>query len=186
VREQGLRIQGVPTSMASDRLARQQGISLLELDETVSCDLTIDGADEIDPRFDMIKGGGGALLREKLVAQRSDRLVIVVDPSKCVARLGEAFPLPVEVVPFAWRVVASALRELGAKPALRMATDEPYRTDNGNYVLDARFGGIEQTAELHRRINEITGVVDNGLFIQMADLLVIGTAQGPEIRRRPA
>ena len=148
--------------------------------------LTIDGADEIDGRFDMIKGGGGALLREKVVASLTDREVIVVGPEKVVARLGTTFRLPVEVVPFAEPVVARALRALGAVPEPRMASGQPYRTDNGNAILDCRFAdGITDAPALELELASIPGIVESGLFIGLAHVLVIGHADGrTEVRER--
>jgi ribose 5-phosphate isomerase A len=187
VRDEGLRIRGVPTSLETERKAREMGIELLALDQVSALDLTIDGADEIDPAFDMIKGGGGALLREKVVASISKREVIVVGPDKVVERLGTTFALPVEVVPFARPVVALALAKLGCEPALRLAkSGGVYRTDNGNEVLDCRFGGgIADARGLEARIDAIPGVVESGLFCGLAHVLVIGHPDGrAEVRQR--
>ena len=182
VRE-GLAIVAIPTSEASAALAREIGIELVGFDRTIDIDLTIDGADEADPELNLIKGGGGALLREKVVASRSRELVIIVDPSKLVERLG-AFPLPVEVVPFASRPVAEALRALGGEPVLRHGPDgQAFVTDNGNHILDLRFaGGIDDPKRLEPAIDEVPGVVESGLFIALADRLLIGRADGIEER----
>jgi ribose 5-phosphate isomerase A len=179
MREEGLRLRGVPTSLDTERKARELGIPLVTLDEVEVLDVTIDGADEIDARFDMIKGGGGALLREKVVAAITRREIVVVGPDKLVARLGLGFPLPVEVVPFARAAVARALRGLGAEPAMRRLDGAPYRSDNGNEILDCRFaGGIADAAALERAIDAIPGVVESGLFVGLAHVLVIGHEDG--------
>jgi len=186
MREQDLRILGVPTSLDTERKARELSIPLTTLDEIESIDVTVDGADEIDPRFDMIKGGGGALLREKVVASITRRQIVVVGPAKLVARLGTTFPLPVEVVPFARTTVQRALRRLGADPVLRARDGTPVRTDNGNEVLDARFAdGIADAAALERALDAIPGVVESGLFLGLAHVLVIGHPDGrAEVREK--
>lgn len=176
VRE-GLRIRGIPTSRRTEELANDVGIPLVTFADVPALDLTIDGADEVNPSLDLIKGGGGALLREKLVAAASQRLVIVVDSSKRVATLGK-FPLPVEVVPFAWEVTARRVAALGCVPALRLADGQPYLTDNGNHILDCAFDAIPDPATLHRALKLLPGVVETGLFVGMADTVVVGTAQG--------
>jgi ribose 5-phosphate isomerase A len=180
IRAERLALHGVPTSLDTEHKARALGIPLVALDQVETIDLTIDGADEIDARFDMIKGGGGALLREKVVAALTRREVIVVDRSKVVERLGARFPLPVEVVPFARAAVARRIAGLGAAWTLRMrGAQEPVLTDNGNEILDCRFpGGIAQPAALERSLDEIPGVVETGLFIGLAHVLVIGSDDG--------
>jgi len=186
IRERGLNVRGVPTSLDTERKAREMGIPLVELGEVAAIDLTIDGADEIDGAFAMIKGGGGALLREKVVASLSRREVIVVGPDKVVERLGTTFALPVEVVPFARPAVGLALARLGCEPKLRAAKDgSTYRTDNGNEILDCRFvRGIADAARLERDIDAIPGVVESGLFIGLAHTLVIGHPDGrAEVRQ---
>ena len=180
IRDQGLDVRGVPTSIDTQKKAREMGIPLVPLSEVSRIDLTIDGADEIDARFRMIKGGGGALLREKVVASISTREVIVVHRAKVVDRLGEGFLLPVEVVPFARPVVARRLEADGATCTLRMrGEDEPYVTDNQNEILDCRFqGGIADPEALDRQLNSIPGVVENGLFVGLAHAMVIGDDEG--------
>jgi len=180
LREEGLAVRGVPTSLDTERKANALGIPLASLEDVESIDLTIDGADEIDARFDMIKGGGGALLREKVVASLSRREIIVVDSSKVVERLGVRFALPVEVVPFARAAVARRIAALGASWTLRMRDgSEVARTDNGNEILDCRFpGGIADAPDLERALDEIPGVVESGLFIGLAHVLVIGEEGG--------
>lgn len=187
VRDEGLAVRGVPTSLDTERKARELGLALATLDEVEAIDLTIDGADEIDPAFDMIKGGGGALLREKVVASITRREVVVVGRDKLVERLGTTFPLPVEVVPFARATVARALAALGCEPVPRRAKDGSIaRTDNGNEVLDCRFpDGIADAAALETRLAAIPGVVESGLFIGLAHVLVVGHDDGStEVRER--
>jgi ribose 5-phosphate isomerase A len=187
VAEEGLEVRCVPTSLDTERKARELGIPLTDLDEVARLDLTIDGADEIDPRFDMIKGGGGALLREKVVAAASEHVAIVVGADKVVDRLGLGFLLPVEVVPFARPSVGRRLEELGAEPILRVTEDgAPYRTDNGNEILDCRFvEGIADAADMEARIAAIPGAVESGLFVGLAGTLVIGSDDGTaEVRER--
>lgn len=174
----GLRVCGVPTSEVSKRLAQQAGIPLVSFKDAPTIDLTIDGADEVDEEMNLIKGGGGALLREKIVASLSRRLVIIVDSRKRVDRLGE-FPLPVEVVRFAWQPIAERLSDLGASVALRSGSnDRPFETDEGNYILDCAFRQIEDPAALAQQLDAIPGVMEHGLFIDMADTLIVG--QGAE------
>ena len=186
IRGEGLDVRGVPTSSDTERKARSMGIPLVGLEEVESIDLTIDGADEIDARFDMIKGGGGALLREKVVASISRREAIVVGANKVVDRLGRAFPLPVEVVPFAHPTAERALSKLGCSPVLRLQGEAVYATDNGNVILDCAFeGGIPDPRALESRIAAIPGVVGSGLFVGLAHVLFIGRADGTcEVRRR--
>ncbi|MEW6071644.1 MAG: ribose-5-phosphate isomerase RpiA [Planctomycetota bacterium] len=187
IRREGLAVRGVPTSRDTAARARALGIPLATLAGLPGIDLTIDGADEIDPAFDMIKGGGGALLREKVVAAISRREVIVADRAKLVARLGVGVPLPVEVVPFARPAVARRIAALGATPAVRRGpTGGIYRTDNGNHILDCRFsGGIAGAAALERELARIPGLVESGLFVGLAHTLVVGEADGrTEVRER--
>jgi ribose 5-phosphate isomerase A len=172
-------ISGIPTSNATRDLAREVGIPLTDLSASPLIDLTIDGADEVSPSGDLIKGLGGALLREKIVAVHSRRLVIVVDQAKLVRRLGERTPLPVVVVPFGWSTHLAFLRELGADPALRTLREEevPFVTDDGHYILDAWFaGGIEDPPALAEVLARRTGVVETGLFLGMAPEVVVGRA----------
>ncbi len=187
MRAEGFRILGVPTSIDTERKARELAIPLTTLDDVEVIDVTVDGADEIDPRFDMIKGGGGALLREKVVASITRRQIVVVGPNKLVARLGTTFALPVEVVPFARGTVQRALRRLGADPVQRTRDGVVVRTDNGNEVLDARFAdGIADAAALERAIHAIPGVVESGLFLGLAHVLVVGHPDGRvEVRQKP-
>jgi ribose 5-phosphate isomerase A len=178
----GLRITGVPTSRASELLARYVGITLIELNDVERVDITIDGADEVDPALNMIKGGGGALTREKLVALSSDRRVYVVDETKLVARLGQSFAVPVEVLSFAWAASARRLALLGCKPTLRRDRVDPLITDNGNYILDCRFSPIDNPLELETAIKLVPGVIECGLFVGIADALVVAFTDRIEVR----
>ena len=173
-------VVGVPTSVRTDEAARRLRIPLATLAELGALDLTVDGADEVDPGLDLVKGLGGALLREKMVAQASARMLVIVDDSKLVGRLGERAPVPVEVVPFGHASHLAWLRDLGAEPRLRAgANGAPYRTDNGNLVLDCRFDdGIANPAGLDRRLAHRAGVVESGLFLDMASEAVVAGAGG--------
>jgi ribose 5-phosphate isomerase A len=175
--QNGLHIQAVATSVASENLAKELGIPLVPFADISEIDVTIDGADEVDPDWHLIKGGGGALLREKIVAFSSKKLIIVVDESKVVAQLG-AFPLPVEVVKFGYELTIRKLRALGCEPKVRVADNQPFVTDNGNYIIDCLFASITSPAELHQAINGIPGVVENGLFISMASRVIVGYKDG--------
>jgi ribose 5-phosphate isomerase A len=185
VREEGLSIRGIPTSFSAAILARDSGIPLAALDDVASIDLAIDGADEIDPGKNLIKGGGAAHTREKVIASAAARFVVVADESKLVARLGEKAPVPVEVIPMAFSPVLRRLRSLGAVPEIRMGhrKDGPVITDQGNFIIDARFARIDDPAALERAINEIPGVLDNGLFIGMAETVLIGSTGSGGVRR---
>lgn len=180
IRDEQLRIVGVPTSEDTQRKAREFGIPLVELGDVAKLDLTIDGADEIDTRFDMIKGGGGALLREKVVASISEREAIVVGEDKVVERLGVRFKLPVEVVPFAAPVVERALSRLGAAVTLRRKADgATFVTDNHNWIFDCAFAaGIANARELDGALKRVPGVVETGLFLGLAHVLFVGRADG--------
>ncbi|MEI2398499.1 MULTISPECIES: ribose-5-phosphate isomerase RpiA [Paenibacillus] len=174
---EGLKITAVATSQASEDQARELGIPLVAFGEVDSLDLTIDGADELDGALQLIKGGGGALLREKIVAMGSTRMIVVADESKAVTTLGK-FPLPVEIVPFAWEWTVADLAKLGCKPELRRSGGELYKTDNGNYIADCRFEAIDSAADLALALQRIPGVVEHGLFIGIADMAVIGKNDG--------
>lgn len=177
IREESLRIRCVPTSERSATLARELGIPLTSFAEVLHVDVTIDGADEVDPAFNLIKGGGGALLREKFVASASDTELIIVDESKLKQRLG-AFPLPVEVVPFGWQMTRERLRDLGCDARFRSSDSTPFVTDNGNYILDCSFGVIEDPPALEREIVGTCGVVDCGIFSGLATRIIIGRSDG--------
>lgn len=177
----GFPITGVPTSRRTRELAESLGIPLKDLQDVRNIDLTIDGADEIQPgTLHALKGAGGALLREKLVAVDSTSVLLVVDDTKIVDVLGSHFSIPVEVVPFGWRVPARALQALGAGIDLRSDDEhgKPFVTDNDNYVIDVSFGQVEDPRELSRRIKEITGVIEHGLFVDVVDEVIIGGEDG--------
>jgi ribose 5-phosphate isomerase A len=176
--KKGLFFRAIPTSKQTAALAAQQNIPLAELNDVDRIDLTIDGADEIDTKLQLIKGGGGALLQEKMVAAASRELLILADQSKLVPQLGK-FPLPLEVIPFGWKQVQRHMRETyQIECTLRMHEEAPFVTDHGHYVLDCPFQRIEQPETLTYELNAIPGVVDNGLFVNMADLAVIGYPDG--------
>jgi ribose 5-phosphate isomerase A len=181
-------IRGVPTSIDTETKARELGIPLVTLEEVEHLDLTIDGADEIDGDFNMVKGGGGALLREKVVASISRREAIVVGANKVVRRLGTTFALPVETIPFAVGTVRRALVRLGCIPKLREKDGKKYVTDNGNYIFDCTFRqGITDAPKLERAIAMIPGAVESGLFIGLAHVLIVGNDDGTcEVREKPA
>jgi ribose 5-phosphate isomerase A len=173
-------IVGVPTSLRTESIARELAIPLTTLEEAKSLDLTVDGADEVAPNFDLIKGLGGALLREKMVAQATRHLVIIVDERKVVGRLGTRSPVPVEVATFGWKSHLPFLEELGARVTLREDPGgQPYRTDNGNFILDCRFpGGIPDPRELDRALADRAGVLESGLFLGLAREVWVGGSEG--------
>ena len=184
VRTRGWRILGVATSTATEELAGSVGIPLVALDDLEAVDVAIDGADEVDPKLNLIKGAGGALFREKVVARAAAKVVIVVDASKLVPQLGTKAPVPVEVHPYGWRQTKKVLEELWCTATLRMAGNAPYRTDNGNLVLDCKFGPIPKPDKLEREINNVPGVLENGLFIGLANLVIVAGPDG--VRRIPS
>jgi ribose 5-phosphate isomerase A len=176
----GLHVIGIPTSEFTAAQGRSLGIPISTLDEHPQVDLTIDGADEVElGTLNLIKGRGGALLREKIVASASKRLVIIVDESKLHKKLGSQFALPVELVPFGWPAAARRLADLGSKPVLRMGEgDKPYITDGGHYIVDCAFGEIAAPDELERKLNSIVGVVEHGLFLRMASQVIVAGRDG--------
>jgi ribose 5-phosphate isomerase A len=175
----GLRVRGIPTSVRSRELAESLRIPLTTLDECQEIAVTVDGADEVDPQLRLIKGGGGALLREKIVASATKQMVVVADATKQVQTLGK-FPLPVEVIRFAQALIAKRITALGAEVELRTRADgEPYVTDENNHILDCRFGKIRHPDQLARQLSDMPGVVEHGLFIGMASVVLV--ARGNEI-----
>ena len=177
---EGLRITGIPTSEQTAQLAQTWNIPLATLEEHPRIDLTIDGADEVElSTLNLIKGRGGALLREKIVASATARFVIIVDESKLVTQLGAHDAVPVEVIPFGWQATEARLRNLGAKPDLRLTPDgKPYLTDGGHYILDCTFGAIASPVDLDKKLNDLVGVVEHGLFVGMTSQVVIGGPEG--------
>lgn len=176
VKEEGLHITGVPTSIQTSRLAKKVGIPLTNLDEHPRLDIAIDGADQVDPRLNLIKGMGGALTREKIVDSAAERLVIIVDESKLTEKLGENQVVPVEVIPLGLTPVITQLEELGGTSVTRRIGDADYFiTDNGNYIVDVDFGVIDNPTRLEREIKLIPGVVENGLFIDMTEVVYVGS-----------
>lgn len=187
---QGLRVKGVPTSEATRNLAEQVGVPLLEISQVSSIDVDVDGADEIDPQFRLVKGGGGALLREKIVAAASKRVVVIADETKWVETLG-AFPLPVEVTRFGFALTAQRIKEAlqvagcdGAEAVLRVSgkANEPVITDGGNYIIDAHAKRIPDATALAAALQQIAGVVEHGLFIGLAHVVILGKAKGVEVK----
>ncbi|WP_375228689.1 ribose-5-phosphate isomerase RpiA [Roseobacter sp. S98] len=184
VRDEGLKIKGVPTSTRTAELAREVGIEVVTLDEARWLDLTIDGADEFDSELNLIKGGGGALLQEKIVATASDQMIVIADAGKKVDTLG-AFPLPIEVIPFGLQTTQALVEEtlvsmdvLGRSTALRMNGDTPFVTDEGNHILDLHLKRIGNARQLALVLNQMPGVVENGLFIDICDRVIIGFGDG--------
>jgi ribose 5-phosphate isomerase A len=171
-------IVGVPTSSGTEALAKQVGIPVTRLQEHPVLDLTIDGADEVDPQLNLVKGQGGALLHEKIVARASRREIIIVDESKVVEVLGSKAPLAVEVVRFGWGTYMEAFRGFGCEPVLRMRGAEPYLTDEGNYIVDCRFTRIDDPARLEWELKLIPGVVENGIFIGLTSLVIVASESG--------
>ena len=170
----GLEVIGIPTSIDSEKLANQLSIPLSNLEEHPEIDLTIDGADEVDPRFNLIKGMGGALLREKIVARNSKKEIIIVDSSKLVNILGTKSALPIEITKFGWKATAKELEKFDCSVNIRNREGGKFITDNGNYIADCRFSKIENPKELEKELNNIPGVVENGLFLGLANIVIVG------------
>ena len=183
IKREKLRVLGVPTSYQALLLATKHGIPITTLEEHPTLDLTIDGADQIDEQLNLIKGMGGALAREKIVAFASKKLVIIADESKKVKVLGENnHPVPIEVLPLAASVLMRKIKEIAGKPTIREGVKKvgPVITDNGNVILDVDFGLIKKPAELERKLKKLTGVVETGLFVQMANIVYLGKGSGVE------
>jgi ribose 5-phosphate isomerase A len=184
--QQGFRVRGVPTSQDTARLATELGIPLVTLDDVDEIAITVDGADEVDPQLRLIKGLGGALVREKIVAASSRKLVILVGPEKIVPVLGARGVLPVEVVPFGVALARRKLEVLGLPSRIRRVNDIPFMSDNHNYILDCQIKALDRPAELHQAISIIPGVVDTGLFIGMANTVLVQDGDRVDVRQRPA
>lgn len=175
----GLRVTTAATSLATERAARAAGIEVLDFADLTQVDLAIDGADEIDPEFRAIKGAGGALLREKIIAASAGRMICVVDATKPVSRLGTAHPLPIEILPFARSFVSAAIESLGGKPVLRRtANGDPSQSDQGNFLIDCQFGPIANLTALATELSVIPGLLGHGLFLTEIDALIVGGPDG--------
>jgi ribose 5-phosphate isomerase A len=185
IQEEGLNIRGIPTSYQAADLARRYGIPVGTLDDVDRVDIALDGADEVDPKKNLIKGGGAAHTKEKVIDALADFFVAIVDDSKLVNRLGEKCPVPVEVIPMALAPVMRGLEAMGGNPILRVAAkkDGPVITDQGNLIVDVRFPTIEDPGDLESALNNIPGVVENGLFVKLVDLVIIGNRGNGTIRR---
>ena len=180
---EGLNIVGIPTSEGTEKIALEQKIPLTTLATHPTIDLTIDGADEVDAHLNLIKGGGAALVREKIIANASKEILIVVDESKVSRVLGTKFPLPVEIVRFGWEATQTEVNRICGKSTLRPDTSQsrdasPLITDNGNYILDCHFDGIPEPAAVEMQLNNIPGVVENGIFVNRVDKIIIGMSAG--------
>lgn len=186
IREKNLRVLGVPTSYQSFLLAVECGIPITTLNEHPHLDLDIDGADQIDGELNLIKGMGGALTREKIVATAAKSFIVVADETKLTEKLGKGQPLPIEVLPFAEPIVSARVKEIGGKPVLREKKDKsgPYITDNGNFILDVDFGPIDDPEDIENKLKSIPGVIETGLFIRMAQIAYIGTEKTIKTMRR--
>ncbi|MBX3319230.1 MAG: ribose-5-phosphate isomerase RpiA [Nitrospira sp.] len=175
----GLKLRGVPTSQETAALAREVGIPLLDSENRWEIDVAIDGADQVDPAFNLIKGGGGALLKEKIVAASAKQFIVMVDHTKQVPMLGGSFPLPIEVVPFGWGSTAREIEGLTkSRVVLRERNGTPFRTESGNFIVDVHIDRIVQPGELETALNLIPGVVETGLFVGRTNVLIVGTPQG--------
>jgi len=180
----GMKLRGVPTSHETAELARNCGISLIDTENTWTTDVAIDGADQVDPHFNLIKGGGGALLKEKIVAASARQFIVLVDHTKRVPVLGHSFPLPVEVIPFGWGNTAHAIEALTkSQVILRQRHGAPYETEAGHFIVDVHLARIDNPRELEIHLNQIPGVVETGLFVDRTDLLIVGTPEGVETHR---
>lgn len=186
IKNEGLQICGVPTSYQAFMLARKYGIPVTTLDEHPKLDLAIDGADQIDKKLSLIKGMGGALFREKIVASVAKQFIVVADESKMTDSLGKSQRVPIEVLPFAFATVMSKIREIEGNPFLREGTDKvgPVITDNGNFIIDIDFGPIKNPKNLEFKLKSISGIIETGLFIGMTDIAYIGTSTAVEIFKR--
>ncbi|TFJ94236.1 ribose-5-phosphate isomerase RpiA [Lentibacillus salicampi] len=171
--QDGLEVKGIPSSRQTKEWANKFGVPLTDFAHVQKLDIAIDGADEVDPQWNLIKGGGGALVREKIIAAAARKFVVIVDESKLVTRLG-AFKLPVEILPFGWETTAGRIAELGGETVLRLVGDDVFVSDNGNYIVDCRFGGIDDPETLHQQLKQLTGVVETGLFTEMVDEVIAG------------
>ncbi|MFD2627642.1 ribose 5-phosphate isomerase A [Oceanobacillus kapialis] len=180
--DSGLNIKGIPTSKRTEGWAKEFGIPLTDFSETTKIDLAIDGANEIDTNLNLLKGGGGSLVREKIVNHLANRLIIIADDGKLCNQLGKHH-LPVEVVPFGWKATARSLEQLGCSTTMRLQDEQVFISDNGNYIIDCHFGLIENPNKLHEQLKLLVGVIETGLFCNMTDLAIIGHEEKVELLR---
>jgi ribose 5-phosphate isomerase A len=182
----GMKLRGVPTSQETAALAKQAGIPLIDTENRWEIDVAIDGADQVDPDFNLIKGGGGALLKEKIVAASAKQFIVMVDHTKQVSMLGGAFPLPIEVIPFGWGSTAREIEALTkSRVVLRERNGAPFTTEAGNLIVDVHIDRISQPGELETALNLIPGVVETGLFVGRTNVLIVGTPQGVHTLHAP-
>lgn len=180
----GMTLRAVPTSHETAALARQSGITLIDTDNRWDIDIAIDGADQVDPAFNLIKGGGGALLKEKIVAASARQFIVLIDYTKQVPVLGGSFPLPIEIIPFGWGSTAREIERLTKSPVvLRERNGAPFKTEAGNLIVDVHLARIEQPADLEIALNQIPGIVETGLFVGRTDILIVGKTSGTETFR---
>ena len=181
--QKGLRVQGVPTSDATATYATQLGIPLLDSEQPWDIDVAIDGADQVDPHLNLIKGGGGALLREKIVAKAARQFIVIVDAAKHRPQLGLPFPLPVEILSFGWKTTQQHVEKMGWPAPRREQAGQPFLTDNGHFIIDVQIPMIEDPGSLESTLLTLPGVVECGLFVQMTSLVITGTDQGTQLRQ---
>lgn len=182
----GMQLRGVPTSAETATLARQSGITLIDADNRWEIDVAIDGADQVDPDYNLIKGGGGALLKEKIVAASARQFIVLVDHTKQVSVLGGSFPLPIEVIPFGWGSTAREIESLTkSRVTLRERDGVPFKTEAGNIIVDVHLARIDQPRDLEIALNQIPGIVETGLFVGRTNILIIGTPQGVRTQHAP-
>lgn len=182
----GMSLRGVPTSQDTAILAREAGIALIDAENRWEIDVAIDGADQVDPAFNLIKGGGGALLKEKIVAASAKQFIVLVDYTKQVPVLGGLFPLPIEIIPFGWGSTARDIEALTkSRVVLRERNGVPFKTESGNLIVDVHMARIEQPEMLEVALNQIPGVVETGLFVRRTSVLIVGTPQGVQIHHAP-
>lgn len=188
----GWELYGIPTSEETRELSINAGVNILEPDETTRIDLAVDGADEVDPAYNLIKGGGGALLREKIIARAAKKFIVIADKTKRVSHLG-AFPLPIEIEPFCWALTIQAVRKCFAdagldcqKCSLRSIAGNPFKSDGDHLILDCHLGAIDDPHDLEKSLGEIPGVIETGLFCDMADIVIFGDDEGVKTEFAPA
>ncbi|WP_173916743.1 ribose-5-phosphate isomerase RpiA [Halobacillus sp. Marseille-Q1614] len=182
--KEGLSVRGIPSSIRTENWAKEFGIPLTNFEEVQELDLAIDGADEVDPHFHLLKGAGGSLVREKIVNTASKKVIIIADDTKFVQQLGKT-PLPIEVITFGWQAAAKQISGLGGSIQLREACNQPFVSDNGHYILDCKFESIADPKTFHEKLIQIPGIVETGIFIDLADLLILGDDQNVKTFHKP-